>query len=137
MLLTNCESLTDKSLSNIFFTDNDIGKIIKGLDPNKAHSRDMISICMLKLCGESTYKPLRLIFRACLDQVTFPLCWKKANIVPIQKKNWKSSIKNYRPVSFLSICEKVLERMLYNEVFSFFIKNDLVSQNQSDLSQVK
>ena len=41
-LLTNCESLTDKSLSNIFFTDNDIGKIIKGLDPNKAHGHDMM-----------------------------------------------------------------------------------------------
>ena len=29
-LPTNCKSSTDKSLSNISFTDNDIGKIIKG-----------------------------------------------------------------------------------------------------------
>ena len=77
------ESLTDKSLSNIIFTDNDIGKIIKGLDPNKAHSHYMISIRMLKLCGDSVYKPLRLIFRACLDQGIFPLCWKKATSRPI------------------------------------------------------
>ena len=47
VLPTNCESLTDKSLSNINFTDNDIGKIIKGLDSNKAHGHDMISIRML------------------------------------------------------------------------------------------
>ena len=76
-LPTNCESLTDKSLSNISFTDNDIGKIIKCLDPNKAHGHDMISTCMLKICRDSIYKPLRLIFRALLDQGTFPYAGKK------------------------------------------------------------
>ena len=63
VLPTNCESLTDRSLSNITFTDNDIGKIIKGLDLYKAHGRDMISIRILKLCGRSIYKPIQLIFR--------------------------------------------------------------------------
>ena len=86
MLPTNCENLTDKSLSNITFTDNDIGKTIRGLDPNKAQGHGMISILMLKLWVGSIYKPLRLIFGAWLDQRTFPLCWKKANIVPIHKK---------------------------------------------------
>ena len=86
VLPTNCEILTDKSLSNITFTDNDIEKIIKGLDPNKAHGHDLISIRMLKLCGGSIYKDLRLIFGACLDQGTSPLCWKKASVVPIHKK---------------------------------------------------
>ena len=40
VLPTNCESLTDKSLSSISFTDNDIGKIIKSLDPIKAYGHD-------------------------------------------------------------------------------------------------
>ena len=66
-LPTNCESLTEKSLSN-FFADNDIGKIIKGLDFNEAHNHDMTSIFMLKLCAASIYKPLRLTFRTSLDQ---------------------------------------------------------------------
>ena len=69
-------SLTDKSLSNISFTGNNIGKTIKCLDPSKAHCHDMMSIRML--CGDSIYKPLHLIFRASLDQGTFPLRWKKS-----------------------------------------------------------
>ena len=73
-LPTDYESLTDKSLSNISFTDNDIRKIIKGLDLNKAHGHDKMSKHMVKICGDSIYKPLRLIFRASLDQSTFPLC---------------------------------------------------------------
>ena len=110
VLPTNCESLIDKSLSNISFTDNDIGKIIKCLDPNKAHGHDMMSIRMLKIFGDSIYKPLHLVFRASLDQRTFPLCWKKANVVPTYKKNDKQSIKNYRPVSLLPISGKFFER---------------------------
>ena len=62
---TKCENITDRSLSNITFTDNDIGEIIKGLHPNKGHGHDMISIRRLKLWGGSIYKSLQLILRAC------------------------------------------------------------------------
>ena len=78
MLPTNSESLTDKSLSNITFTDNDIGKIIKSLDLNKAHGRDMISIRMLKLCGRSVYKPIQLIFRLVQIKGLSPSIGKKS-----------------------------------------------------------
>ena len=106
-----------------------LGKFNPNFYPNKAHSHEMISICIIKLCGASIHKPLRLVFRACLDQGTFHLCWEKANVVPIHKKekNYEQSAKNYRPV----IRKKVFERMLYNKVFSFFIENDLISQIQS------
>ena len=70
---TNCESLTDKSLCNITLTDNDIGKIIKSLDPKKARGHEMMSVHMQKMCGDSIYKPLSLIFGVSLDQKTFPL----------------------------------------------------------------
>ena len=86
VLPTNYESLTDKSVSNISFTDNGIRKIIKSLDYNKTHGHDMMSIRMLKISEDSIYKPLHLVFTASLDQGTFPLYWKKAKVVPIYKK---------------------------------------------------
>ena len=46
----------DKSFSNITFTDDDIVKIIKGLNPNIAHGLDMISIPMMKL-NLQTFRP--------------------------------------------------------------------------------
>ena len=84
---------------------------------------------MLKICGDSIYKPLRLTFRASLDQGNLPLSWKKANVVPIHKNNNKQSIKNYRPGFLLPIFGKIIERLLYNAMFSFFIENVLISQN--------
>ena len=83
VLPTICEYLRDKLLSNTSFTDNDIGKTIKSLDPNKGHAHNMTSILMLKICEDSIYKPLRLIFRASLDHGTFPLCWKISKLLDI------------------------------------------------------
>ena len=90
-----------------------------------------MSIRMLKICVDSINKLLGLIFRACLEHGIFSQIWKKANVVPIHKKNDKQSIRNYRPVSLLPICGNIFERLLYNNMFSFLIENDLVSENQS------
>ena len=40
---------------------------------------------------------------------------------------------NYCPVSLLPICEKILELSTFNGTFKFFIENELISSNQSDL----
>ena len=60
---------------SIKFGSDDIAKIIHNLDPNKAHGHDMISIHMLKICGNSIYKPIQLIFRPCTENGKFqPEC---------------------------------------------------------------
>ena len=57
------------------------------------------------------------------------------NIVPIHKKGDKQTLKNYRPVSLLPICGKILERLLINKMLKFFIENKLISSNQSGFKQ--
>ena len=56
---------------------------------------------------------------------------EKANVVPVHKKRDKQILKNYWPVSLLPICENFFERLIYNNLFEYFIENDLTSQNQS------
>ena len=86
---------------------------------------------MLKLWGDWICKPLDLIFKVCLRNGRFPLEWKKANVVPIHKKGDKQTIKNFRPVSLLSISGKIFECLLYDTMFDFFSKNNLLSPNLS------
>ena len=86
-LPTNSFKRTNNLLSAISFTKDDIAKIIKNLNPNKAHSFDMISIRMINICGESILKPLELIFKSCLENGRFPIKWKKANVVPVNERN--------------------------------------------------
>ena len=95
------------------------------------HGNDKISIRMIKICGTSICKPLRLIFNHCIDNGIYPCEWKKANVVPIHKKGDKQTLKNYRPVSLLPICSKIFERLIYNEMFGFFLDKGLISANQS------
>ena len=56
-----------------------------------------------------------MIFTSCIETGAFPIHWKEANVVPINKKDSKQLIKNYRPVSLLPICDKIFERLIYNE----------------------
>ena len=59
---------TDESLSNTTFTEKGIEKVAQSLDPNKAPGHDMISIDMLKICGKSIIKPLRIIYEKFLEK---------------------------------------------------------------------
>ena len=91
----------------------------------------MIIIRRVKICDDSICKPLKLIFQSCLEIGKFPSEWRKANVVPIHKKGGKQLLKNYRPISLLPITGKILERLLYDTMFEFFTKNNLISDNQS------
>ena len=86
---------------------------------------------MLKICGSAIYEPLAIIFKQCVDTGIFSSEWKKGNIVPIHKKDHKQTLKSYRPVSLLRICGKILERLMFKEMFKSFIEKELISSNQS------
>ena len=86
---------------------------------------------MIKICGKSVCKPLQLIFSQYIDTDSFPLEWKKANVVPVHKKGDKQCLKNYLPVSLLPICGKIFERLIFNEMLRFLIVNNLISSTQS------
>ena len=62
-----CPRKSNESLSPITFEINDFEKIIENFDPNKPHGHEMLSIHILKLCGESICKPLNLIFKSYLE----------------------------------------------------------------------
>ena len=83
--------LTENSLANCHFSEEDILQTIRTLASNKTHGHDMISIWMLKLCGNLICKLLEIIFKMCLWNGRFQLQWKKANAVPIHKKGDKLS----------------------------------------------
>ena len=38
---------------------------------------------------------------------------------------------NYRPISLLPICGKILEKIVFDQVYAFLSVNNLLSQNQS------
>ena len=66
---TNC--FCDATISAVDFEDQDILKIIRALDINKARGHDNISTRMIKICDSSVVKPLPIKFRNSLNSGTF------------------------------------------------------------------
>ena len=127
----NTSFVTEERLSTFEICPGDIVKIIRSLDPNKAHGHDEITIRMIKICASSIAKPLAIFFRNFLESECFLKEWKKANIVPVHKKHGKQLIKNYRPVSLLPICSKIFEKVVFNSLFKYLDDNNLLNSNQS------
>ena len=61
------------------------------------------------------------------NQLNFHQNWKKLSLTRFVKRE-KETFKNYRPVSLLSICAKIFERIIFNMI-EYFIENNLISPN--------
>ena len=130
-VLPTINFLTDKRIDDIFIQSDEIIRLIRNLNPNKATGSDGISGQMLLLCDDSVVLPLKIIFQNILETSTYPDMWKLANITPIFKKGNKQLIKNYRPISLLPICGKMFEKIIFNNLYSYLETNNLITKNQS------
>jgi hypothetical protein len=52
-------------------------------------------------------------------------------VKPLFKKGDKYEMKNYRPIAIISVFAKLLERVMYNRLISFFNKNGVFSEAQN------
>ena len=74
---------------------------------------------------------LNIILKKCLSEGVFPKAWKFANVQPIYKKNSRQIKSNYRPISLLPVCGKILEKIVFDELYSFMDNNNLISKDHS------
>ena len=57
------------------------------------------------------------LFNMCLKESCFPDCWKVSLVVPVFKNvGERSTAKNYRPVSLLSVVSKVFKKLVNNRI---------------------
>ena len=105
--------------------------IIRSLDTKKAHGCDDISISMIKICDSAIVQPLCLIFEKCLETGVYPTSWKRANIIPVHKKDSRQTKNNYRPISLLPIFGKIFEKLLFDTIYKHLCDHSLITPNQS------
>ena len=63
--------------------------------------------------------PLSHVINLSLIQGTIPDDLKSARVVPIFKRNDRTEVGNYRPVSILTIISKIFEKVVYDQVESY------------------
>ena len=92
-MLPDKSYLTASSLESVTISGSGILKTIRSLDINKAHGHDKISVRMMKICDDAIVEPLKMLFVNSVNQALFPSRWKKANVIPVHKKNKKKKKK--------------------------------------------
>ena len=124
-------SSLNSATAHITIKNDEIISLIREINPGKATGSDGISGQMLLLCDDSVILPLKIIFSNILSTSIYPNLWKVANVIPIHKKGDKQLIKNYRPISPLPICGKILEKIIFNYLYSYLTANRLITRSQS------
>ena len=120
------------SLNSIRVTREEVLRALNTLDPNKSTGPDELPAKILKLTAILIAEPLAKLFNKSLREGIFPASWKLANIKPIFKnKGSPSAISNYRPISLLSCLSKVLERLVFKQIYEHLLNNDLLTEKQS------
>ena len=59
-----------------------------------------------------------LLFNTIAKKQQFPSTWKVSEIVPIHKEKNKQVVSNYRPISLLNATSKVLEKLMFDIMYS-------------------
>ena len=118
-------------LENIVTTEAEVADLLKCIDPTKATGPDGISPRLLKEAGLTIVPSLTKLFNLSLSTAKVPLEWKKANVTPIHKKDDRSFVNNYRPISILCVLSKLLEKIVFKHVYNFLHEHGLLTRFQS------
>lgn len=87
------------------------------IDINKGPGSDNIHPVFAKKCSRSLALPLSILLSRSLYEGIFPEKWKEALIVPVHKGGSKTEIEKYRPISILSVFSKLIEKIVYDQIY--------------------
>ena len=111
-------------------SDEEVYKIIMSLNGNKSCGDDGIRPSHLKQCVSSLKDPIRHIMNTSLRTSIVPQKLKIAKVIPVYKKDEKTDPGNYRPISLLSILDKILEKLVCKRLVDFLEENKIFYKYQ-------
>ena len=91
---------------------------------------DGITSEILRLGAEVLVVPLTYIINCSILSGKYPTNWKISKIIPLHKKGDRKCLKNYRPVSLLSVPGMILERIISLQIEEFFEEKKLLGEFQ-------
>ena len=107
-----------------------VEKVVKVLNPKSSCGKDGISTILLKKIIPEIKAPLTIIINQTLKTGIFPGKLKIAKVLPLFKKGDKTVFTNYRPISLLSSISKIFERIIFDQLYKYFVTNKLSYSSQ-------
>ena len=102
---------------------SEVKKLRQEIDIKKAVGVDTIPPKLIKIGADIIVVLLTQAINCCLRQGSFPGNAKIASVVPVDKgKPDKYGVLKYRPVSILNNFSKIYEKVIKNQLVSYFDK---------------
>lgn len=126
---TNTPTDSALNIGEIEINSNHLLGLLESLDLTKGAGPDNIPPLFIVKCAKGLVRPLMIIFTRSVNEGIVPSLWKYAYITPVHKSGNKSDIINYRPISKLCLFGKILERIIYTQVYSTFSSSFIPQQH--------
>lgn len=111
-------------------TIEEIEIIIKRLNPNSSNGYDNISAKLIQKYSNEFARPLQKYINECFETGSFPKELKIGCVIPVYKKGEKSKSSNYRPITKLSVIDKIFEEAILNRLKVFLAHNEIIDERQ-------
>lgn len=120
----------DPPLSNTFYFDPIIPQEVESeiitLLESKAYGLYSSPVKLLKLARSVISLPLADIFNQSILTGIYPAKFKLAKVVPVFKDDDDTLPENYRPISLLSIYNRIFEKLIHARLTKFINKNNII-----------
>ena len=110
--------------------ESEVKKIISSFENKKSTGYDGITTKFLKISSNFISKYISEIINLSIKTGQYPNKLKIAKVIPIHKKGDTNNPSNYRPISILSIINKVFEKVLHKRLFKYLDKFNILYEFQ-------
>ena len=106
-----------KNLNWFKINQRRVETLLEDLKIGKSSGPDKFGNILLRNAAKGLSKSLILIFQTIINKGTYPNQWKFGQICPVKKDSDKKNVTCYRPINLLSCISKVLERIIFDEIY--------------------
>jgi hypothetical protein len=111
-------------------SEQDVHQCIFQLRGNSAPGLDGIQAKYLKDNINSLVVPLTHVINCSIKYGVYPKIFKCAKVIPLYKSDEKDNVSNYRPISLLSVCAKILEKLVKKQLSSYLTNKKIICEQQ-------
>ena len=106
-------------------------ELLLAADSAKATGYDKIPNKLLKIAAPHICQPLTSLYNRSIETNIFPHEFGIANVSPLFKTGDHTDKDNYRPISVIPTIARIFERIIYEQLYTYLIENELINPQQS------
>ena len=111
-------------------TEGQVSKLLNKLINGKATGLHNIPNRVLKESADIIGPSLTFIFSFSIMSKAFLDDLKMAKVTPAFKGGDRDDLGNYRPISVLPTVARIFEKLVYDQMYAYFLNNDLLGDRQ-------